>query len=90
MVVLIISVKNERVLMAGDIGNYFCTAPCIEKILFTCGQEFGAKFVAIVVLKHALYALKTTSNSLHNLFSALLRDICFNPSRSKQDLCLRK
>ena len=71
-------------------GNDFFTAPCAENIWFTCGQEFGAKFGAVVVLKRALYGLKTASNSFHNFFGELLRYIGFTSSRADQDLLISK
>ena len=76
--------------MAGESGNSFCTAPWAEKIWFTCGQEFGAQFGAIFVLKRALYGLKIASDSFHNFFGKFLRCIGFTSSREDQDLWMRK
>ena len=56
VLMLMIAVKNELGLMAGYIGNDFCTAPCAENTWSTCGQEISARFGYIVVLKRALYA----------------------------------
>ena len=85
-----IAVENVLGLMAVDIGNYFCTAPCEETIWSICGQEFGAKFGAIAVIKCALYGLKTAYNSFHDLFGDFLIDMGFTPYRSDQYLWLSK
>ena len=56
--------------MVGDVGNGFPTAPCAETIWTTAGSEFrhqgteGSK----VILKRALYGLKTASRSFHEFF----------------------
>ena len=44
----------------------------------------------IVVLKRALYVLKTASNSFHEFFGEFLVDLGFTPYREYQDLWLRK
>ena len=72
--------------MAGYLGNSFCTAPYTKNIWYTCGQESGAKFSGIVVLKCALYFLKTKSNPFHEFIGNFLRCIGFNPSRADQYL----
>ena len=76
--------------MAGDIGNAFCILLYAENIWSTCGQYFGEKCGAIVVLERALYGLKTTFNSFCNVLGDFLRDIGFNRSRKDQDLWLRE
>ena len=87
---LMIAVKNRLGLMAGEIRNEFFTEPCAENICSTCGQEFGATFDAIVVLKSSLYGFKTASNSFHNLFGEFLRDLDFTPYMTDQYLCMGK
>ena len=58
---LLIAVNNGLGLMAGDIGNALCTAPCAENIWSCCGVEFGTRCDAVLVLKRDLYGLKTAS-----------------------------
>ena len=87
---LMIAVKNGLVLMAGDTGNAFCTALCVENILSKCGMNLVQDFGAIVVLKRALYGLKNAYKSFRNFFGEFLRDIGFTSSRADQDLWLDK
>eukprot|EP00957_Ditylum_brightwellii_P115747 8829674-Ditylum_brightwellii.AAC.1 len=76
--------------MAGDIGNVFCTAPCTEKIWSVAGDQFRTRKGSIVVLKRALYELKTASASFHQFLGDFLRKMGFTPSRADKDLWLHK
>eukprot|EP00957_Ditylum_brightwellii_P146999 11191614-Ditylum_brightwellii.AAC.1 len=62
---MLVAVKYGLGMISGDIGNALCTAPCAEKIWSVAGEQFGDKNGAIVVLKRALYGLKTASASFH-------------------------
>ena len=33
---------NDLDIFAADIQNAYLTSPCVEKIIFTCGPEFGS------------------------------------------------
>eukprot|EP00957_Ditylum_brightwellii_P065119 4939469-Ditylum_brightwellii.AAC.1 len=87
---LLIAVKHDLGFMAGGIGNAFCTAPCTEKIWSMKGDQFGNKKGSIVVLKRALYRLKTASASFHQFLGDFLREIGFVPLMADQDLGLQK
>ena len=87
---ILIAVKNGLGLIAGDIGNTLCTAQCAENIWSCCGAEFDPICGAVVVLKWALYGLKTASNSFHKYFGDFLRDLGFIKSIVDQDLWIRK
>ena len=38
-----IAVLNDLDIFAADIQNAYLSAPCGEKIIFTCGPEFGSE-----------------------------------------------
>eukprot|EP00957_Ditylum_brightwellii_P208693 15358546-Ditylum_brightwellii.AAC.1 len=86
---LLIAMKHDLGFMAGNIGNVFCTAPCAEKIWSVAGDQFGNKKGSTVVLKRALYGLKTALASFHQFLGDFLRVMGFVPSRSDQDLWLQ-
>ena len=65
---LLIAVKNGLGIMAGYIGDEFCTTPYAENIWSFYGAEFGPIYVAVVVTNWDLYGLKKTSNSFHKYF----------------------
>ena len=58
---LFIFLKNGLGPMDGDIENSLCMDPCAENIWSSCGAEFGPICGSLVVLKRALYGLKTSS-----------------------------
>eukprot|EP00957_Ditylum_brightwellii_P013296 1003194-Ditylum_brightwellii.AAC.2 len=60
---MLIVIKNGLGKMSCDIRNDFLTAPCNEKILSIAREEFGQKKGCGVVLKRALYGLKTVPAS---------------------------
>jgi hypothetical protein len=88
---MLVASQNNLDLMVGDVGNAFPTAPCAERIWSVAGPEFqhqgreGSK----VILKRALYGLKTASRSFHEFFGDTLRRMGFTCSRADQDLWLR-
>ena len=55
--------------MQGDIESAFLNAPSIENIWSRAGPEFGDKEGSIVVLKKALYGMKTSARAFHEVFS---------------------
>ena len=87
---MLVACQNNLEFLTGDVSNAFCTAPCPEKIWAVYGREFGSKAGATVVLKRALYGLKTSSRAFHEFFGDLLRSMGFVPSRAYQDLGYRK
>ena len=73
----LIAVKNGLDLMCGNIGNAFPTAPCAEKIWSTAGAEFGSRAGSTVVLKRALYGLKTASKLFHDFLGGTFERMGF-------------
>ena len=82
--------KTQLGLIYWYIGNTFFTVPCAENICYKCGQEYGARFGAILVLKRSVYFLKTRYNSFHNFVSELLIDLFFTSYQADQYLWLSK
>jgi len=68
--------------MTGDISNAFCTAPVTEQIYTRAGPKFGNQEGCILVLKRALYGLKTASRSFHEFFGHCLLQLGFSPTRA--------
>jgi len=87
---LTVLIQNGLDMMVGDIGNAFPTAPCAEKIWSKAGPEFGSKEGSTVILKRALYGLKTASRSFHEFFGDCLRRMGFILTRADQDLWYKK
>ena len=79
-------VQNSLDLICFNIGNAFPTAPCVEKIWFTAGAEFESQEDSTVVLKSALYGLKTASKLFHDFLGGTFERMGFRPSQADQDL----
>ena len=57
---------NQCTLIAGDIGNAYVNAFTKEKIFSRAGIEFGPKAGVQVIIRKALYGLKTSANARWN------------------------
>jgi len=82
----LIAIRNGLSIMTGDISHAFCTAPIAEKIYTRAGPEFGAQQGCLLILKRALYGLKTASRSFHEFFADCLLRMGFTPTRADPDL----
>eukprot|EP00957_Ditylum_brightwellii_P182646 13911948-Ditylum_brightwellii.AAC.1 len=69
---MLVAAKYGLGMLSREIGNAFCTAPCAEKIRSEAGEQFGEKKGAMVVLKQAIYGLKTASASFHKFLGDFL------------------
>eukprot|EP00957_Ditylum_brightwellii_P038250 2891997-Ditylum_brightwellii.AAC.1 len=87
---MLVAAKYGLGMISGDVGNIFCRVPCAEKIWSVAGGQFGYKKGAIVVLKEALYGLKTVSASFHKLLRDFLQEMGFEPPMTDQDLWIKK
>ena len=56
---ILIYVNNGLGLMAEDIVNALCTAPCAENIFSCCDAWFCARCGSEVVLRRSLYGFNT-------------------------------
>ena len=72
---MLIAVKNNLGLMAGDIGNAFLTAPNMEKVWTVAGPEFGGQVGSVIEITRALYGLATASRSFHKFFDFIFTEI---------------
>ena len=77
-------------ILCGDIGNAFITAQCMEKIYSVAGPEFGDREGSILVLKKALYGLRSSSRAFRAHFADFLRSLGFFASRYDRDVWMRE
>eukprot|EP00957_Ditylum_brightwellii_P107711 8217612-Ditylum_brightwellii.AAC.1 len=77
---MLVAAKYGLGMISGDIGNTFCMAPCAEKIWSVTGEQFEDKKGEIVVLKQALYGLKTASAFFHKLLGHFSQEMGFELS----------
>ena len=85
----IIAHANKLKVLCGDIGNAFVTAPCLEKVYSTAGQEFGQREGSVLVIKKALYGLRSSSRAFRQYFAEYIRGLGFKPVRFDRDVWMR-
>jgi Reverse transcriptase (RNA-dependent DNA polymerase) len=86
----LIAALNDLNVMAADIGNAYLNADCREKIYFIVGPEFGSKQGRILIIKKALYGLKSSGAAWRSLFSSTLHKLGYVPCRGDPDVYLCK
>ena len=73
----------------GDIGNAYLENTCNEKVVFVAGPEFGERAGHLMIIKKALYGLRTSGSSFYRLLASVLHDFAFFPSKADPDIWIR-
>ena len=71
---------NGLTVMACDIQNAYLTADCREKIWTQAGPEFGSEAGAIMLIRKALYGLRSSGEAFRAHLAETLYDIGFVPT----------
>jgi hypothetical protein len=85
-----LSVHNDLELWGADIGNAYLEAKTKEKLFIVAGPEFGNREGHILIIRQALYGMKTSGKRWHERFSDVLRSEGFFLSRGANDVWMRK
>ena len=88
--VLFLAELNKLDLWATDIGNAYLEAKTNEKVYIVAGPEFGARAGHILIVRKALYGLRSSGARWHDRFSDCLRDLGFFPCRAEPDIWMRR
>ncbi|MGH7955311.1 MAG: reverse transcriptase domain-containing protein, partial [Gloeomargaritales cyanobacterium] len=75
-----LAVKNKLNIISGDIGNAYLNASTKEKVYSTAGMEFGDLCGKKVIIRKALYGLKSSANAWYHELSKAMREMGFNKS----------
>ena len=73
--------SNNLNILTGDITTAYINAYTEEKIYSSAGPEFGAKEGYRVIVKKALYGLKTSAHNWFHHFATTLREMDFKQSK---------
>ena len=87
---MVVYTHKNLSLLSGDIESAFLRASSTEKIWSRSGPEFGDKEGSIVVLKIALYVMKTAARSFHEVLEDFLWRHGFIQTQSDQDMWYKK
>ncbi len=80
---------NGLELMAADIGNAYLEAYTKEKVAFIAGPEFGPLAGHTLIIKKALYGLRSSGARFHEKCADTLRDLGFEPTYADPDVWIR-
>lgn len=80
---------NNLDMLAYDFQNAYLTAPCCEKIWFKAGPEFRDEENCILIIKGALYGLKSSGTAFWTLLSDQLHKLGFRSSLTDPDVWMR-
>ena len=72
--------------MACNIQNAYLTADCREKIWTRAGPEFGSESGMIMLIRKALYGLKSSGAAFRAHLAETLYDIGFVPTQADPDV----
>jgi Reverse transcriptase (RNA-dependent DNA polymerase) len=75
---------------ATDIGSAYLEAETSEKVYIIAGPEFGNLIGHILVIKKALYGLRTSGVRWHERLSDCLREMGFQASWAEPDIWMRQ
>jgi hypothetical protein len=85
--VVFLAKLNNLKLWATDVSNAYLEAYTKEKLYVEAGPELGAHRVHhLLVIKKALYGLRTSGARWHDRLSDVLRDIGFFPCKAEPDI----
>jgi len=71
-IAFLVAALNDLNVVAADIGNAYLNADCREKIYFVASPEFGDHKGRVLIIKKALYGLKSSGAAWRALFASLL------------------
>jgi len=89
-IALTVAALNDLDVLACDIQNAYLTAKCREKIWTRAGPEFGSDCGKIMIVKMALYGLKSSGAAFRSLLAETLHNIGYVPSKADPDVWMRK
>ena len=85
-IILLIAALNGLQIMACDIQNAYLTANCHEKIWTVAGPEFGSEHGQPMIIKKALYGLKSSGMAFRAHLVETLHDIFSKPTKADPDV----
>ena len=77
---------NVLQVMACDIQNAYLTENCHEKIWTYVGPEFGSERGQPMIIRKALYGLKSSGVAFRAHLAETLHDIDFKPMKADPDI----
>ena len=80
---------NDLDLLACDIKNAYLTADSREKVYVIAGPEFGSDKGKVMIVRKALYGLKSSGAAFRALLAKTIFDMGYRPCRADPDVWMR-
>ena len=80
--VLFLGELNDLETWSTDVGNAYLEAYTSEKVYIIAGKEFGEREGHILLIKKALYGLRSSGARWHDRLAEVLREMLFAPCRA--------
>jgi hypothetical protein len=77
---------NGLDICTADVGNAYLNAKCRERIWTIAGPEFGSDQGAVMIVKRALYGLKSSGAAWRAMFASSLGDMGFKSTYADPDV----
>ena len=74
---------------ATNIGNAYLEAETSEKVYIEAGPEFGDRYCHFLIVRKALYGLRSSGARWHDKLSDCLRELGFFPCKAEPNIWLR-
>jgi hypothetical protein len=89
-IALLVAAHNNLDVVACNIQNAYLTADCREKIYTFAGTEFGSEKGSIMIVKKALYGLKSSGAAFRALLSETLIGMGYCSTGADPDVYIQK
>ena len=86
---MFLSQLNDLEFWSTDIGNAYLESKTAEKVHIIAGPEFGELEGHLLVIKKALYGLRTSGQRWHDRLFDCLASLGFNPCKAEPDIWMR-
>jgi hypothetical protein len=88
-IAFLLAALNNLDILVADVGNAYLNADCKEKIWTVAGPEFGSNEGKVMLIKKALYGLKSSGAAWRELFASSLVELDFKNTYADPDLWIR-
>jgi hypothetical protein len=88
-IALTIAALNDLKILACDIQNAYLTADCRERVWIQAGPEFGSEAGTNMLVKKALYGLKSSGAAFRAFLAETLDAMGYRPTYADPDVWMR-
>jgi len=88
--VMFLAELNGLEFWATDIGNAYLESKTSEKVYIIAGEEFGDRQGHVLVIKKALYGLRSSGKRWHDRLFDCLIQLGFEPCKAEPDIWIRR